>query len=142
MNHAAIDLGGKESQICIRHPDGTIVEERKLPTRKLVELVATWSPSRVVMETSAEAFRIADAAIAAGHPMFRTGVDDLHEVARRCYPRLVRDLSETKIDGVCDLRPTNSGPDPSVGCPSPVGVAAAKAANKGLRDTHGHDFCS
>jgi transposase len=67
VNHAAIDLGGKESQICIRQPDGTIVEERRYPTRKLTELVATWSPSRVVMETSAEAFRIADAALAAGH---------------------------------------------------------------------------
>jgi transposase len=67
VQHAAIDLGGKESQICIRQADGTIVEERKLPTRKLVELVATWAPSRVVMEASAEAFRIADAAKAAGH---------------------------------------------------------------------------
>ena len=67
MNHAAIDLGGKESQICIRQPDGAIIEERKVPTRKLTELVATWAPSRVVMETSAEAFKIADAAIAAGH---------------------------------------------------------------------------
>jgi hypothetical protein len=63
----SIDLGGKESQICIRQPDGTIVEERKVPTRKLTEIVATWTPSRVVMETSAEAFMIADAAIAAGH---------------------------------------------------------------------------
>lgn len=67
MHHAAIDLGGKESQICIRQPDGTIVEERKLPTRKLIEVMATWAPSRVVMEASAEAFRIADAAKAAGH---------------------------------------------------------------------------
>lgn len=67
MKHAAIDLGGKESQICIRRPDGTIEEERKVPTRKLPELVAKWSASRVVMETSAEAFRIADAALAAGH---------------------------------------------------------------------------
>lgn len=67
MNHVAIDLGGKESQICIRQPDGAIVEERKVPTQKLTEVVATWSASRVVMETSAEAFRIADAAIAAGH---------------------------------------------------------------------------
>ena len=65
MNHAAIDLGGKESQICIRRPDGTIVEQGKVPTRKLTELVTTWTPSRVVMEACAEAFRIADAAIAA-----------------------------------------------------------------------------
>jgi transposase len=67
MQHAAIDLGSKESQICIRQPDGTIIEERKLPTRKLTELVQTWPTSRVVMEASAEAFKIADAAIAAGH---------------------------------------------------------------------------
>lgn len=67
MHHAAIDLGSKESQICIRQPDGTIVEERKLPTRKLTELVKTWPSSRVVMEASAEAFKIADAALAAGH---------------------------------------------------------------------------
>jgi transposase len=67
MHHAAIDLGSKESQICIRQPDGAIVEERKLPTRKLTELVKTWPASRVVMEASAEAFKIADAALAAGH---------------------------------------------------------------------------
>jgi len=67
MHHAAIDLGSKESQICIRQPDGTIVEERKLPTRKLTELVKTWPTSRVVMEACAEAFKIADAALAAGH---------------------------------------------------------------------------
>ena len=67
MQHAAIDLGSKESQICIRQPDGTIVEERKHPTRKLTELVKTWPTSRVVMEASAEAFKIADAALAAGH---------------------------------------------------------------------------
>ena len=68
MNHAAIDLGGKESQICIRQPDGTIIEERKVPTRKLAELMATWAPSRVVMETSAEAFKVADAALAVPTP--------------------------------------------------------------------------
>jgi transposase len=67
MNHIAIDLGGKESQICVRQPDGAIVEERKVPTRTLTEGVASWPASRVVMETSAEAFRIADAALAAGH---------------------------------------------------------------------------
>jgi transposase len=67
MHHAAIDLGSKESQICIRQPDGVIIEECKHQTRKLVELVKTWPTSRVVMEASAEAFKIADAAIAAGH---------------------------------------------------------------------------
>jgi transposase len=67
VKHAAIDLGSKESHICIRGVDGAIVEERRCPTRKLDELVRSWEPCRVVMETSAEAFGIADAAIAAGH---------------------------------------------------------------------------
>lgn len=67
MLHAAIDLGSKESQICIRSIDGSILEERKLPTRKLIETMAGWAPSRVVMEASAEAFRVADAAKEAGH---------------------------------------------------------------------------
>jgi len=67
MHHAAIDLGSKESQICIRQPDGAIIQERKHPTLKLTELIKTWPTSRVVMEASAEAFKIADAALAAGH---------------------------------------------------------------------------
>lgn len=67
MQHVAIDLGSKESQICIRGSDGLILEEKKYPTRKLLEMVTSWEPSRVVMETSSEAFRIADAAKAAGH---------------------------------------------------------------------------
>jgi transposase len=67
VKHAAIDLGGKESQICIRSADGTILEELRHPTRKLPELLAKWERSRVVMETSSEAFHIADAAKAAGH---------------------------------------------------------------------------
>jgi transposase len=67
VKHAAIDLGGKESQICVRSADGTILEERRHPTRKLAGLIASWEHSRVVMETSSEAFHIADAARAAGH---------------------------------------------------------------------------
>jgi transposase len=67
MNHAAIDLGGRESQVCIRRPDGTIVEERRVFTRKLEALFPQWPPSRVILETCSEAFRIADAALAAGH---------------------------------------------------------------------------
>jgi hypothetical protein len=33
MQHLAIDLGSRESQICIRNSDGDIVSERKLPIR-------------------------------------------------------------------------------------------------------------
>lgn len=67
MQHVAIDLGSKESQVCIRREDGSIVHERKHPTRKLGELMQSWSTSRVVLETSSESFRIADLALAAKH---------------------------------------------------------------------------
>lgn len=67
MRHVAIDLGGRESQICIRTAEGTILDESRQATKKLVQLIASWEPCRVVMETSAEAFRIADAALEARH---------------------------------------------------------------------------
>ncbi len=67
MNHVAIDLGSKESQVCIRSQDGSLVLEKKHPTRKLGELMKSWPPSRVVLETSSESFRIADQALAASH---------------------------------------------------------------------------
>src|SRR5215216_5439742 len=67
MQHVAIDLGSKESQVCVRNADGTIVVEKKHPTRNLGKLMQSWPPSRVVLETSSEAFRIADQAKRAGH---------------------------------------------------------------------------
>jgi transposase len=67
VKHAAIDLGGRESQICIRAADGTIVEEKRHPTRLLPQLMKRWEPCKVVIETSAEAFAIADAALKSGH---------------------------------------------------------------------------
>lgn len=67
MQHVAIDLGSRESQVCVRQADGTIVLEKKHPTRRLEELFRNREPSRVIVETSSEAFRVADAAKAAGH---------------------------------------------------------------------------
>jgi transposase len=67
VKHVAIDLGGRESQICIRDAAGAIVEERRYQTRLLPRLMKSWEPSRVIIETSAEAFAIADAALAVGH---------------------------------------------------------------------------
>lgn len=67
MQHLAIDLGGRESQICIREAEGTIVEEKRLCTDELGDYLKARPPSRVVMETCSEAFRIADRALAAGH---------------------------------------------------------------------------
>ena len=42
MDHVAIELGSQESQVCVRRADGTIIDERKVPTRKLSKLMASW----------------------------------------------------------------------------------------------------
>lgn len=66
MDHVAIDLGGRESQVCIRSPNGQILQELRLPTRELGELFER-PRSRVVVETCAEAFAVADMAKDGGH---------------------------------------------------------------------------
>jgi hypothetical protein len=58
MEHLAIDLGGKESQICVRSSDGQIVEERRCRTAALPAYLATRPRSRVVVETCSEAFEL------------------------------------------------------------------------------------
>lgn len=67
MQHVAIDLGSKESQVCVRGADGAIQHERKHRTERLGDFLRTVPKSRVILETSSEAFRVADAARAAGH---------------------------------------------------------------------------
>ncbi len=58
MEHCAIDLGGKESQICVRGSDAQIVEERRCRTAELPGYLSSRPKSRVVSETCSEAFRI------------------------------------------------------------------------------------
>lgn len=67
MEHVAIDLGGRESQICTRHADGTILEERRCPTSGLRRYLEGRPKSRVVVETCSEAFAVAGAALELGH---------------------------------------------------------------------------
>jgi transposase len=67
MEHIAIDLGSRESQVCIRDEKGQILSERRVLTRTLRAQLKRRPTSRVVMETCAEAFKVADAAIALGH---------------------------------------------------------------------------
>ncbi len=67
MDHVAIDLGGRESQVCVRNPEGRIVEQVRLPTRGLQDFLSRRPMSRVIVETCAEAFRVADEARALGH---------------------------------------------------------------------------
>src|SRR4051794_26414604 len=67
MDHVAIDLGGRESQICVRAADGRILEETRVPTTGLRKYLEKRAASVVVVETCAEAFRVADDARELGH---------------------------------------------------------------------------
>ena len=67
MQHVAIDLGSSKSQVCVRNADGSVAWERSINTKDLVGRLQKMERSRVVMETCAESFRIADGALAAGH---------------------------------------------------------------------------
>jgi transposase len=67
MQHLAIDLGGRESQVCIRDPRGKILHEKRLLTGDLQRFLKAQPLSRVVMETSSESFTVAEWARAQGH---------------------------------------------------------------------------
>ena len=67
MKHCAIDLGGRKSQVCVRASDGQLLHEERLETASLKRYLQGIPRCRVVMETCAEAFGIADAALALGH---------------------------------------------------------------------------
>jgi transposase len=67
MNHVAIDLGGRESQICRRNAKGEILEEGRRRTSQLGSVLRRGQPCRVILETCSEAFAVADLARARGH---------------------------------------------------------------------------
>ena len=67
MEHIAIDLGSRESQLCVRDETGRILEQRRCRTQALAWHLKRRAPARVVLETSAEAFTVADLARAHGH---------------------------------------------------------------------------
>ncbi len=67
MEHVAIDLGGRESQVCVRSSTGEILEERRIRTDAIERYLSKRPPSRVVVETCAEAFRVADGVKRLGH---------------------------------------------------------------------------
>ena len=67
MQHIAIDLGGTESQVCVRSPKGEILRERKLRNHALRGFLKDQEHSRVILETCSEAFRIADWALDSSH---------------------------------------------------------------------------
>ena len=57
MDHIGIDLGSRDSQVCVRNSAGDVVEEARRATRELGSWLATRAPARVVLETCTEAFR-------------------------------------------------------------------------------------
>jgi hypothetical protein len=59
MEHIGIDLGSKDSQVCVRNDAGKIVEEWRCRTHRLGPFLAARAPARVLLETCAEAFRVA-----------------------------------------------------------------------------------
>jgi transposase len=67
MDHIGIDLGGRESQVCVRNSDGAILEEARHPTGALGPWLATRRPARVIVETRTEAFRLDGIARQHGH---------------------------------------------------------------------------
>lgn len=69
MEHIAIDLGTRKSQVCVRDPRGEIEEERPLATEPdaIRRYLSKRAPGRVIVETGAEAFWVAEIARECGH---------------------------------------------------------------------------
>src|SRR2546425_7907603 len=67
MEHIGIDLGSKDSQVCVRNTAGEIIEEFRYRTDQLGMFLRNRPPARVIVETCTEAFRVAAAAQRAGH---------------------------------------------------------------------------
>ena len=68
MEHVGIDLGKLESQVCIRRPNLEIVFEQRVRNDVLEQVLARRERgARVIVESSAEAFAVADLAKQLGH---------------------------------------------------------------------------
>ena len=67
MDHCAIDIGGKKSQICVRDSAGAIQYEGVWETPALGDHLRVMPHCRVILETAAESFLVADQARSAGH---------------------------------------------------------------------------
>lgn len=67
MDHLAIDIGGRNSQFCLRSATGEILREGKVATASLPTLFKGLSSSRVILEACSECHWLADAAKDSGH---------------------------------------------------------------------------
>lgn len=50
MDHSGIDLGGRDSQVCVRNQTGAILEQARHPATALGAWLARRAPARVVVE--------------------------------------------------------------------------------------------
>jgi len=62
VDHVGIDIGGRETQVCVRSAAGEVLEEVRCRTSDLDKVLSGRSRSCVVVETCTEAFRIANMA--------------------------------------------------------------------------------
>lgn len=90
MQHVAIDLGGRESQFCVRAATGEILDEGKISTHQLTKFFRKQPPSVVILETCAEANKIAEQTRPFGH--------DVRIVAATLAPSLGVGARRTKTD--------------------------------------------
>jgi len=67
VKHIALDLGSRESQLCVRTRQGEIIREDKLENAAIENALKSTEKGRVVLESSSEAFAVADIALLAGH---------------------------------------------------------------------------
>ncbi len=67
MDHVAVDLGARQSHVCVRDATGVIVQDVRVKSASLREYFAQRSPSRVVLEACSEAFAVAQWAREFGH---------------------------------------------------------------------------
>jgi hypothetical protein len=57
MNHVAVDLGSKQSQVCLRSPEGKVLREERVPNRGLQNFFKEIPQSRVVLERARKRLR-------------------------------------------------------------------------------------
>ncbi|MEO1483387.1 MAG: hypothetical protein AAFU77_14865, partial [Myxococcota bacterium] len=67
MNHLAVDLAARQSQICLRRADSEILLEQKIGTAGLADWFDEIEPCTVILETCAESGQVAAWAEKAGH---------------------------------------------------------------------------
>src|SRR5260370_25494208 len=67
MEHLAIDLGGRKSQVCLRSSEGQMLSEAKVLNEEIQNWLEGSEPRGVIVETCTEAFGIADLALSLGH---------------------------------------------------------------------------